>query len=57
MKTRKRRWDFAICDRAYRRRLAVRAIEDACVLLMMGVGVWTVCVTVGFLLRIMGAGA
>ncbi len=40
----------------YFRQLIVRAIEDAVILFMLGVGVATVCVIVGGLLRLMGVG-
>ena len=41
----------------YFRQLVVRAIEDAIVLFMLGVGIWTVCTVAGGILRLMGVGA
>lgn len=43
-------------SKAYFRALVVRAIEDACVLLMLGVAVAVVCVIVGGLFRLLGVG-
>ena len=41
-------------SKAYFRGLVIRAIEDACVLLMLGVGIWALCVVVGILFKLMG---
>ena len=38
----------------YVRQLVVRAIEDACILLMLGVGIWLVCPVVGGVFRLLG---
>lgn len=38
----------------YFRRLVVRAIEDAIILLMMVVGIWLICTVVGGVFRLMG---
>jgi hypothetical protein len=38
----------------YFRRLVVRAIEDACILLMLGVTIWAICWVVGGIFRILG---
>jgi hypothetical protein len=34
----------------------VRAIEDAVVLLMLGIGIWLVCTVVGGIFRLLGVG-
>ena len=41
-------------SKAYFRGLIVRAIEDACILLMLGVGIWLVCTVVGGVFRLLG---
>jgi len=41
-------------SKAYFRGLVVRAIEDACILLMLGVAVWAVCTVVGWIFRALG---
>ena len=40
----------------YFRALVVRAIEDACILMMLGVGIWTVCAVAGAALKWLGVG-
>ncbi len=40
----------------YVRQLVVRAIEDACILLMLGVGIWVVCAVAGAALKWLGVG-
>jgi len=40
----------------YFRGLVVRAVEDACILLMLGVGIWLVCTVVGGVFRLLGVG-
>lgn len=40
-------------SKVYFRRLVVRAIEDACVLLMMGVGIAAVCHGVSFVFTLL----
>jgi len=40
----------------YFRQLVVRAIEDAVVLLMLGIGIWLVCTVVGGIFRLLGVG-
>lgn len=36
------------------RALIVRAIEDACILLMLGVGIWLACTVLGAAFRLLG---
>lgn len=43
-------------NKAYWRRLVVRAIEDACILLMMGVGIWGICSIAESILVLLGVG-
>jgi len=43
-------------DKGYYRRLIVRAIEDAAVLLGAVVAIWTVCTLVGGIFRALGVG-
>ena len=38
------------------RDLCVRAIEDAVMLFIIGVGIWAVCAVVGCIFRLMGVG-
>ena len=40
----------------YFRRLVVRAIEDAVILLMMVVGIWLICTVVGGVFKLLGVG-
>ena len=40
----------------YFRQLVVRAIEDAVVLFMLGVGIAVICVVVGGVFRLLGVG-
>ena len=41
-------------SKAYFRALIVRAIEDAVMLFIIGVGIWAVCAVVGCIFRLMG---
>ena len=41
-------------NKVYWRRLVVRAIEDACILLMMGVGIWAICSIAESILILLG---
>jgi len=41
-------------SKQYFRGLVVRAIEDACILLMLGVAVWAVCTVAGWIFRALG---
>lgn len=43
-------------SKAYFRGLVVRAIEDCCILLMLGVGIWAICAVVGGVFRLLGVG-
>lgn len=36
------------------RKLIIRVIEDACVLLLMVIGIWLVCTVVGGVFRLLG---
>ena len=40
----------------YFRQLVIRAIEDAIVLFLIGVGIWAVCWFVGTFFRLLGVG-
>ena len=44
-------------SKVYFRGLVVRAIEDACILLMLCVGIWAVCACVGWVFRLLGVAA
>lgn len=43
-------------SKVYFRGLVVRAIEDACIVLMLGVGVWLTCTALGAALKWLGVG-
>ena len=51
-----RRSVFFHIEKAYFRRLVVRAIEDALVLLLMGAAIWSLCFVVGGALNLLGVG-
>ena len=43
-------------SKAYFRGLIVRAIEDAVMLFIIGVGIWAVCAVVGYVFKLLGVG-
>lgn len=43
-------------SKQYYRGLIVRAIEDAIILFLIGVGIWAICWTVGGIFRLLGVG-
>lgn len=44
-------------SKAYFRGLVVRAIEDAIIYIILGVGIWVICIAVGGFFRLLGVGA
>ena len=40
----------------YFRKLVVRAVEDACILLVLTIGIWIVCALAGWALALLGVG-